>query len=117
MPNKPAEAAKLIASTKAYAQWQSTLAWLKDPPASYMLPPTDIQGGLDAIGANATAGKFQSEFEFQSAMVQLVASAHDGHFAIRPDMFKAFSFRNDLATDIVSVSVDGKQVPKLYNLG
>lgn len=50
-------------------------------------------------------------------MVQLVASAHDGHFAIRPDMFKAFSFRNDLATDIVSVSVDGKQVPKLYNLG
>lgn len=82
-----------------------------------MLPPTDIQGGLDAIGANATAGRFQSEFEFQSAMVQLVASAHDGHFAIRPDMFKAFSFRNDLAVDIVSVSVDGKQVPKLYNLG
>ncbi|KAG6366597.1 hypothetical protein INS49_000775 [Diaporthe citri] len=117
VPNKPAEAAKLIASTKAYAQWQSTLAWLKDPPPSYMLPPTDIQGGLDAIGANATAGRFASEFEFQSAMVQLVASAHDGHFAIRPDMFKAFSFRNDLATDIVSVSVDGKQVPKLYNLG
>ncbi|POS79172.1 peptidase S41 family protein [Diaporthe helianthi] len=117
VPNKPAEAAKLIASTKAYAQWQSTLAWLKDPPPSYMLPPTDIQGGLDAIGANATAGMFQSEFEFQSAIVQLVATAHDGHFSVRPDMFKAFSFRNDLARDIISVSVDGKQVPKLYNLG
>lgn len=107
----------MIQSFKAYVQWQSTLAWLKDPPTSYALPPTDIEGGLDAIGANATAGRFQSEYEFQTAMVTLVASAHDGHFAIRPDMFKAFSFRNDLAADIVSVSVDGKQVPKLYNLG
>ncbi|KAJ0114556.1 hypothetical protein J7T55_004800 [Diaporthe amygdali] len=117
VPNKPEPAAKLITSLKAYVQWQSTLAWLKDPPTSYMLAPTDIEGGLDAIGANATAGRFQSEYEFQTAMVELVASAHDGHFAIRPDMFKAFSFRNDLAADIVSVSVDGKQVPKLYNLG
>lgn len=108
---------KLIKSLKAYVQWESTIAYLKDPPQSYGLPPVDIQGGLDAIAANATAGSFQSEYDFQSSIVRLISLAHDGHFAYRPDVFKAFGFRNDLARDLVSLSVDGKQLPKLYNLG
>lgn len=117
VPNKPEPAAKLVKSLRAYVQWESTLAYLKDPPASYGLPPVDILGGLDTIAANASAGGFQSEYDFQSSMVRLISLAHDGHFAYRPDIFKAFAFRNDLATDLVSLSVDGKQVPKLYNLG
>lgn len=108
---------KLVTSIKAFSQWESTTAYLKDPPAGYGLPATDIYGGFDAIMANVTAGKFQSEYDFQVAMVLLINSAHDGHYGYRPDVFKAFSFRNDLAADLVSVSTDGKQVPKLYNLG
>jgi hypothetical protein len=107
----------MVKSLKAFVQWQSTLAWLKDPPASYMLPPTDIEGSLDTFAAMAGAGQFQSEYDFQLAVFQLFTSAHDGHFAYRPDVFKAFGFRNTLASDIVSVSRDGKEVPKLYNLG
>lgn len=104
-------------SFKAYVQWESTLAWLKDPPKGYGLAGVDIMGGLDEIAANASAGKFQSEYEFQASIVKLVSRAHDGHFAFRPDVFKAFGFRNDLAADLVSLSVDGKSVPKLYNMG
>jgi hypothetical protein len=100
---------------KAFAQWQSTLAWLKDPPASYMLPATDILGGLDNISATAVAGQFASEYEFQLSIVELISSAHDGHFAYRPDVFKAFIFRNSLVADMVSVSRDGKELPKLYH--
>lgn len=117
VPNKPEPAAKLVTSFKAYAQWESTLAYLKDPPESYGLPPVDIIGGLDNISATAAAGKFQSEYDFQASMSQLVLKAHDGHFAFRPDVFKVFTFRNDLAADMVSLSVDGVQMPKLYSLG
>lgn len=104
-------------SVKAFASWQSTLAYLKDPPASYGLPAVDIMGGLDAIAENVTAGSFASEYDFQKSMVLLIAQAHDGHFGYRPDVFKAFQFRNDLLADMVSVSLDGKQLPKLYNFG
>ncbi|KAI1418045.1 hypothetical protein F5Y13DRAFT_199153 [Hypoxylon sp. FL1857] len=116
VPNKPEPAQQLIQSLKAFVQWQTTLAWLKDPPQSYMLPPVDIQGGLDNISATATAGGFASEYDFQLAIVDLITSAHDGHFAYFPDVFKAFSFGNELAADIVSVSTNGTSLPKLYRL-
>ena len=82
-----------------------------------MLPPTDIEGGLDTLSATAAAGGFASEYDFQLGIITLFATAHDGHFGYRPDVFKAFGFRNTLASDIVSVSQDGKAVPKLYHLG
>lgn len=108
---------KLATSVKAFSQWESTTSYLKDPPAGYGLPPVDILGGFDAIMANVTAGRFESEYDFQLAMTLLINSAHDGHYGYRPDIFKAFGFRNDLAADLVSLSADGKEVPKLYNLG
>ncbi|KAL2061599.1 hypothetical protein VTL71DRAFT_6976 [Oculimacula yallundae] len=116
VPNKPEPAAAMIKSLKAYASWQSTLAYLKNPPNTYMLPATDIMGGLDNISSTAVAGGFQSEYDFQLSVVKLITSAHDGHFGYRPDAFKAFTFRNTMASDIVSVSADGKGVPKLYRL-
>lgn len=102
-------------SLKAFAQWQSTLAWLKNPPKNYPFPAVDIDAALDDIASRAAAGEFNSEYEFQLAIVELIASSHDGHFSYYPDIFKAFSFRNRLARDLVSVSVDGVQVPKLYH--
>jgi hypothetical protein len=115
VPNKPGPAQDLIKSLQAYVQWQSTLAWLKNPPASYMLPPTDISGGLAEIGRTAAAGGYGNEYNFQLAILQLFTSAHDGHFNYRGDAFKAFSFGNALAADIVSVSRDGREVPRLYH--
>ncbi|KAK7744698.1 hypothetical protein SLS62_010117 [Diatrype stigma] len=115
VPNKPGPADQLVSSLKAYVEWQSTLAWLKAPPASYMLPPVDIQGNLDNISATAADGGYESEYDFQLAIYQTIISAHDGHFSYRPDIFKAFVFRNNLAADIVSVSTDGLELPKLYH--
>ncbi|KAK1759013.1 putative peptidase [Echria macrotheca] len=115
VPNKVEPAQKFIKSLKAFFQWQSSVAFLKDPPKSYMFPPVDILGGLDNISTTAGAGGFQSEFDFGLAIVYLIQSAHDGHFSFRPDVFKGFGFRNKMAMDIVTVSVDGIQVPKLYH--
>ncbi|KAM7222741.1 hypothetical protein V8F06_001928 [Rhypophila decipiens] len=116
VPNKPEPAARLIKSLRAFVAWQSSLAFLKDPPPGYVFPAVDINGGLANISATAEAGGFASEFDFQLAIVKLIVSAHDGHFNFRPDIFKAFVFRNRLAFDIVTVSEDGVQIPKLYHL-
>ncbi|RNJ59198.1 hypothetical protein D7B24_003291 [Verticillium nonalfalfae] len=115
VPNKPAQAQRLITSLQAYVQWQSTLAWLKNPPATYMLPPADIEGALADIGRTAAAGGFGSEYNFQLAILETFASAHDGHFNYRGDVFKGFAFVNGLASDIISVSRDGKEPPRLYH--
>ncbi|OTB04220.1 hypothetical protein M426DRAFT_11842 [Hypoxylon sp. CI-4A] len=116
VPNRPQPAQQLITSLKAFVQWQTTLAWLKNPPQSYTLPPVDIQGGLDNISSTVQAGGFASEYDFQLAIVELISSAHDGHFYYLPDVFKAFTFENNLASDIVSVSANGTSLPRLYRL-
>lgn len=82
-----------------------------------MLPASDIVGTLNKIKTTSAAGGYQSEYDFQLAILETFVSAHDGHFAYRPDVFKAFAFRNNLVTDVVSVSSDGKAVPKLYHMG
>ncbi|TLS26603.1 hypothetical protein PpBr36_04996 [Pyricularia pennisetigena] len=116
VPNKVGPAQEMIRSLKAFVGWQSTLAFLKAPPRDYMLPPTDILGGLDAIADSAQKGQYKSEYEFQTAILEHLVTAHDGHFSYRPDVFKAFTFRNQLIAKIASVSVDGAAVPKLYQL-
>lgn len=102
---------------KAFAGWQSTLAWLKDPPAGYMLPSVDILGGLANISEQTAARTCTSEYNFQLSIIELISAAHDGHFAYRPDIFKAFIFRNSLVKDLVSVSQDRKEPPKIYHHG
>ncbi|KAI2462865.1 hypothetical protein F4781DRAFT_418581 [Annulohypoxylon bovei var. microspora] len=116
VPNRPEPAQQLIQSLKAFVNWQATLAWLKDPPQSYMLPPVDVQGSLDNISSTAAAAGFTNEYDFQFAIIKVIAAAHDGHFSYVPDIFKAFSFQNDLAADLVSVSANGTTLPKLYRL-
>ncbi|KAI1210507.1 uncharacterized protein F4807DRAFT_467207 [Annulohypoxylon truncatum] len=116
VPNRPQPAQQLIQSLKAFVNWQATLTWLKDPPASYMLPPVDVQGSLDNISSTVAAGGFTNEYDFQLAIVKTVTAAHDGHFSYVPDVFKAFSFQNDLVADLVSVSSNGTTLPKLYHL-
>lgn len=117
VPNKVGPAQDMIRSLKAFVGWQSTLAFLKAPPRDYMLPPTDILGGLDDIADSAQKGQYKSEYEFQAAIVEHLVTAHDGHFSYRPDVFKAFTFRNKLIAKVASVSVDGAALPKLYHMG
>ncbi|KAI1091501.1 hypothetical protein F5B19DRAFT_483898 [Rostrohypoxylon terebratum] len=116
VPNRPQPAQQLIQSLMAFVNWQATLAWLKNPPASYGLPGTDVQANLDSISSTAATGGFASEYDFQLAIVKAITAAHDGHFSYVPDVFKAFQFQNDLVADLVSVSANGTTVPKLYRL-
>ncbi|KAK4205008.1 hypothetical protein QBC40DRAFT_271612 [Triangularia verruculosa] len=50
------------------------------------------------------------------AIYELIGASHDGHFTYNPDVFKGFFFENSLVQDLVTVSVDGIEPPKLYHL-
>jgi hypothetical protein len=96
-------------------QFQSTLTYLKDPPASYQQPAVDLLGGLNQLQQAINDGKFANQYEFEAALQTLIYAAHDGHVSLYAGILAAFSFASPY--DIVSLSIDGIQVPKVYLAG
>ncbi|KAK8189291.1 uncharacterized protein BKA78DRAFT_253348 [Phyllosticta capitalensis] len=106
VPLNVSAALDLIETVKPYWEWQSTIAYLKNPPAEYVekiQDPVDVFGELDIIEAKVKNGSFASEYE----------STHDGHFVYVPDSVGGiFNFGRTLP--LVSVSLDGKSLPQPY---
>jgi hypothetical protein len=108
MPFYPELADPFLDELGKYIQWQSTLETLKNPPDTYMSPPTDILGGLEMIRNT----KYSSQWEFDQAIKALMNSANDGHFYVDLCSFAPFTFMRNTA--LVSVSTDGIEAPELY---
>jgi hypothetical protein len=93
-------------------QFQSTLAYLKDPPEDYQQPPIDVLEVLDQIKRNVTAGVYPNQYTFEADLQLLVNRMHDSHVTLNAGILKAFSFVSPLG--IFSASVDGKKPPGVY---
>lgn len=66
IPLNATSAEELINSIEPYIRWQSTLAYLKDPPAEYaekVQGPVDVYEGLNQILQKVRGGGFKSEYE------------------------------------------------------
>lgn len=127
----PADATALVEAMFPYLEWQSgtfslpsqryTLkppdtSYLKSPPASYQMPAVDIFTDLNTILANIKAGMYKNEHEFQTDLFTTFQAVHDGHFRFAPDLLsKALQFRRPV--QVVSVSRDGVELPKVYLRG
>ena len=96
-------------------QFQSTLAYLKNPPPSYQQPPVDIIASLNSIQQRVQAGQFQNQYTFEVAVQEVVLAAHDDHLTLNAGILGAFTFGSPLR--IVSVSTDGIQLPKIFIAG
>lgn len=96
-------------------QFQSTLAYLRDPPADYQQPPVDFSAALEGIKANVTAGNYVNQYAFESELLHLVYSMHDSHVNLYAGILSTFTFGNNYP--LVSASLDGKQAPKVYLQG
>ncbi|EFR02653.1 peptidase S41 family protein [Nannizzia gypsea CBS 118893] len=114
VPFKKEDAVKLIDGLDSFFSWQSTIDYLPDPPKGYLLPGVDLEGGLREIRDKATGNKYANEYEFQSDLTRLAASAHDGHFDLSLDAISTFTFLRDEIGSLVSVSPDGKKHPEIY---
>ncbi|KAL8667717.1 MAG: hypothetical protein Q9202_000572 [Teloschistes flavicans] len=95
-------------------QFQSTLAYLKNPPASYRQPPVDLLGGLDSIQQAISNGVYKNEYDFEVAVQNLIYSTHDAHISLYAGVLGVFSFGAPVS--IVSVSSDGIALPKVFIL-
>jgi hypothetical protein len=112
VPFNPAVATRFLQYYNDTLQFQSTLAYLKNPPTSYQQPGVDLLGGLEELQQAIINGIFSNQYEFEAALQTLLYAAHDGHVDLVAGILSAFNFASPY--DIVSLSLDGVQLPKVY---
>ena len=112
VPISPTLGVAQIAWIQKFLQFQSTLAYLKNPPPTYQPPAVDLVGGLNNITRGLTAGMYRNEYDLELDIYNLIASANDGHLNYIPYLVGSFPYVRNAT--LVSVSLDGVQVPKIY---
>ena len=110
------DALKLIDGMVPFLQFQSTLAFLQNPPKGYPLPPTDVLGGVQKVRDKVVKGSYKGEYDFQLDLWDTLNSAHDGHLSWQGDAL-ASVLKYEVGWDLVSVSPDGKALPSVYIAG
>ncbi|KAF2669042.1 hypothetical protein BT63DRAFT_413514 [Microthyrium microscopicum] len=114
VPINSTAAAAQVDYIKQYMQFQSTLAYLKNPPKSYPYPPTDILGGLDKIASKTKSGGYKNQFDFEIDIVKYAIATYDGHTAVNQFLVSNFNFLTNVL--LVSISGDGNSLPGVYFL-
>ena len=114
MPIHQDDALRLIDGLFAFMQWQSTLAYLKDPPSDYPFPAVDVLGGLEDLKNQVQSGAFTNEVDFQTNLTNLLDSTRDGHVAFQSDALNVFDYVGVELGPLVSVSQDGSALPQVY---
>ncbi|KAI9773497.1 MAG: hypothetical protein M1839_002079 [Geoglossum umbratile] len=112
VPFNPAVATRFLQYYNDTLQFQSTLTYLKNPPASYQQPGVDLLGGLEELQKAIDGGIFPNQYEFEAALQTLLYATHDGHVNLFAGILAAFNFASP--HDIISLSLDGIQLPKVY---
>ncbi|KAJ4325134.1 hypothetical protein N0V94_000848 [Neodidymelliopsis sp. IMI 364377] len=112
VPFNAAVASRFIGYWNETLQFQSTIAYLKDPPEGYQQPAIDFVVELSRIQQRVDAGTYHNQYDFEADVQLLIYALKDGHVTLTAGVLAAFSFASPY--EIVSVSVDGKQEPKIY---
>jgi hypothetical protein len=112
----------LIEEMLLYLNWQSTLAYLKNPPEEYNEEQVDVVAALKKISDDLGDGRYDDEYTVMLDLSNAFAKSYDFHSVFFPDILQVFEFRrgnigkgllDEFA--MVSVSSDGKAIPELYN--
>ncbi|KAL4946227.1 hypothetical protein BDV06DRAFT_208881 [Aspergillus oleicola] len=112
VPFNAAVGSGLIKYLNDTLQFQSTLAYLKDPPPGYRQSAVDLLAGLSQLQADIDDGVFDNEYHFETAVQQLLNAAHDDHLFMSGGILSPFAFGSPHA--IASVSLDRIGLPKVY---
>ncbi|CAG8416334.1 unnamed protein product [Penicillium salamii] len=112
MPLDEGRAVSFVEEYRKYLQFQSTIEILPNPPAGYLMPPTDLLGGLDEIQVKAAIGFYSNQYDFDTAISDLLKSAYDGHLSIQLCSLQVFWGKIDMP--LVSISSNGTALPQVY---
>jgi hypothetical protein len=103
-----------IAYVSPFLEFQSTQAYLKDPPTGWTLDAVDIFGGLSQIAQNLRAGAYKNQWAFEKDLFTLVnILPRDFHLNLPLPLIRIFTFSTQIS--LVSVSLDGLSLPQLYS--
>ncbi|KAF2132542.1 hypothetical protein P153DRAFT_166525 [Dothidotthia symphoricarpi CBS 119687] len=112
VPFNDAVASRFLKYWNETIQFQSTLAYVKDPPQGYQQPASDVQAGLAQIQQRIDDGSYKNQYDFEADFQLLTYGLHDGHVSLTAGALSAFSFASPY--EIASVSIDGVQAPRIY---
>jgi hypothetical protein len=115
VPFDPAVASRFIEYYNTTYQFQSTLAYLKDPPSGYQQPAVDVLARLADLESKVNSGFYKNEYAFEADVQLLTYAMHDGHVDVLAGVLSVFSFASPYY--ISSVSVDGKKAPEIFFTG
>jgi hypothetical protein len=100
---------------KKMLEFQSTLAYLKDPPKGYSNEGVDLMAGLDDINNKVQDGTYDNEYDFENDIASLLVKAHDGHLSFSGMAYGGtFRWRRSRQIALISASSDGKEAPKIW---
>ena len=112
MPFNPAVSTRFLQYYNDTLQFHSTSAYLKNPPLSYRQPAIDLFQELEQLQRDVDNSVFQNQYAFEARLQNLIYSTHDAHLELVSGVLAAFTFASPYG--IVSVSSDGKELPKVY---
>ncbi|KAI9698904.1 MAG: hypothetical protein M1820_007325 [Bogoriella megaspora] len=95
-----------------FLQFHSTTAYLKDPPPTYEPAAVDLFSVLNNIKGKALSGQYVNEYDFELEVYNLFVAGRDGHLGFEPSLVGNFGIKRNV--ELVSVSSDGIQLPKIY---
>lgn len=110
------DALRLVDVVLALLEWQSTLAYLKDPPPGYLLSATDLMSDARTLRLAVENDTFTSELAFEKNLTDLLSSSHDGHLHTSLEAMAVFGYMRTI-DGIVSVSLDGRSTPDIFAYG
>lgn len=109
------DALLLVDGIMAALEFQSDLEILASPPSDYPLAGVDLMSELQQLRGKVSSGGFTSEIEFERNISAILGKAQDGHLSFQLDGLNTFEYYRNY--QLVSVSSDGMETPKIYVYG
>ncbi|KAF3317776.1 hypothetical protein TWF173_009599 [Orbilia oligospora] len=103
---------EFISGVAKYLQFQSTIEYLKNPPANSLQDPIDIIGSLEKLAEQVRSGEIAHHIRFENAFRKLLQRCHDGHLGLSFNSGSLISFRGPFS--LISISPDAIEKPKVY---
>ncbi|EOA84180.1 hypothetical protein ACJQWK_01264 [Exserohilum turcicum] len=117
VPLYSTDASRTVDEIKKMVEFQSTLAYLKDPPKGYPNPAVDILGELDTLKGNVESGRYDNEYDFEADIAALLGKAYDGHLGWNGMAFAgSFLWRRSSNIALISASTNGSDIPQIWAL-
>jgi hypothetical protein len=83
VPYDQSKDTKQVAWIQDLVQFQSTLAYLKNPPPGYPLPAVDLSGGLNNISTAIASGKYTNEYDIEVRTIPCFSPGSKSSFELQ----------------------------------